>query len=366
VSEVYQASEITQPASEAAATAPPDASSGSASVDNPGSYPDAAPGDDFAGYSDADIDAILAAEDQLPEPRTRQEAAADTWDGAPDDPADSELATGYDGDVAALLAEEQQLPEPRTRQEAAAATWDDTTPPGDDDPEAFSANPATEYDGDVAALLAAEEQLPEPRTRQEAAAATWDDTNSSQDDGLDMRTDGSSPSQPDTVTEPPARNNEGENGTPGPTEGQVDGHAQNGTDVPVTIEYLPPEARTVGDTTPTGIGRKPTGAEILDMEGDDRTESRLDRLFDEMVKEAGDVSDGSGAIGEAIVIDDRSAPGPSGHPQPYHATTRTVPDHPVPPDPGASDAISSMTIIGVAAAVALRHAVSALRKEHKA
>ena len=52
--------------------------------------PDAAPGDDFAGYSDADIDAILAADDQFPEPRTRQEAAADTWDGTPDDPAGSD------------------------------------------------------------------------------------------------------------------------------------------------------------------------------------------------------------------------------------------------------------------------------------
>ena len=366
MSEVYQASEITQPASEEPAAAPPDTSSGPASADNPGSYPEAASGDDFAGYSDADIDAILAAEDQLPEPRTRQEAAADTWDGTPDDPAGSDLATGYDGDVEALLTEEQQLPEPRTRQEAAAASWDDTAQPGDDDPGSFSGDPASEYDGDVAALLAAEEQLPEPRPRQEAAAATWDDTNSSQDDGLDTRTDGSSPSQPDAVTEPPARNNEGEKGTPGSTEGQVNGHAQDGTDVPVTIEYLPPEARTVGDTTPTGIGRKPTGAEILDMESDDRTESRLDRLFDEMVKEADDVSDGSGAVGEAIVIDDRSAPGPSGHSQPYHATTSTAPDHPAPPDPGASDAISSMTIIGVAAAVALRHAVSALRKEHKA
>jgi hypothetical protein len=358
VSEVYQASETTQPASEAAARTPPDASSGPASADNPGSSPGAAPGDDFAGYSDADIDAILAAEEQLPEPRTRQEAAAATWDGDPDDPAGSELSAEYDGDVEALLAEEQQLPEPRTRQEAAAATWDDNPWPGDDDPGSFSGDPASEYDGDVAALLAAEEQLPEPRTRQEAAAATWDDTNSSQDDGLDTRTDSTSPSQPDTVTEPPARNNEGEDGMPG--------HAQDGTDVPVTAAYLPPEARTVGDTTPTGVGRKPTGAEILDMEGDDRTESRLDRLFDEMVKEADDVSDGSGAIGEAIVIDDRSAPGPSGHSRPYHATTSTAPDHPVPPDPGASDAISSMTIIGVAAAVALRHALSALRKEHKA
>jgi hypothetical protein len=366
VSEVYQASETAQSAIEAGATAPYDANTGPVSADNPGSYPDAAPGDDFVGYSDADIDAILAAEDQLPEPRTRQEAAADTWDNSPDDPVGNEPSAEYDGDVAALLAEEQHLPEPRTRQEAAAATWDDATQPGSDDPGSFSGDPASEYDGDVAALLAAEEQLPEPGTRQEAAAHTWDDTNSSQDDGLDTHTDSTSPSQPDTVTEPPARNNEGEDGMSGPTEGQVADQAQGGTDVPVTVAYLPPEARSVGDTTPTGIGRKPTGAEIRDMEGGDRTESRLDRLFDEMVKEADDVSDGSGAIGEAIVIDERSAPGPSGHSRPYHATTSTAPDHPVPPDPGASDAISSMTIIGVAAAVALRHALSALREEHKA
>jgi hypothetical protein len=366
VSEVYQASETMPPAGEATATASYDAGSGPASADNAGSYGDAAPGDDFAGYSDADIDAILAAEDQLLEPRTRQEAAAATWDDSPGDPADDELAAEYDGDVAALLAAEEQLPEPRTRQEAAAATWDDTTQSGDNDPGAFSGDPAAEYDGDVAALLAAEEQLPEPRTRQEAAAATWDDTSTSQDGAPGASTDGTSPSQPDTVTEPPARNNEGEDGTPGPTEAQVAGNAQDSTDVTVTVEYLPPEARTVGDTTPTGIGRKPTGAEILDMEGDKRTESRLDRLFDEMVKGADDIADGSGAVGEAIVIDDSPAPGPSGHSRPYHAATNTAPDHPAPPNPGANDAISSMTIIGVAAAVALRHALSALRKEHKA
>ena len=365
MSEVYQGSEAAPSASDAGATAPYDAGSGPASADNAGGYPDSAPGDDFAGYHDADIDAILAAEDQLPEPRTRQEAAAATWDDSPDDPADDGLAAEYDGDVAALLASEEQLPEPRTRQEAAATTWDDTTQPGDDDPGSFAGDPASEYDGDVAAFLAAEDQLPEPRTRQEAAA-TWDDTSTSQATEPDTSTDRTSPSQPDTVMEPPARNNEGEDGTPGPTEGQIAGHAQGGTDVPVTVAYLPPEARTVGDITPTGIGRKPTGAEILDMEGDKRTESPLDRLFDEMVKGADDIADGSGAVGEAIVIDDRPAPGPSGHSRPYHATTNTAPDHPDPPNPGANDAISSMTIIGVAAAVALRHALSALRKEHRA
>ena len=359
MSEVYQASETAQPPSDAGAPA---------SADNRDSYPDASVDDDdnFTGYSEADIDAILAAEDQLPEPRTRQEAAAASWDDIPDDPDYSESATEYDGDVAALLAEEQQLPEPRTRQEAATATWDDTTQPGDDDPGSFSGDPASEYDGDVAALLAAEDQLPEPRTRQEAAADTWDDTNSSQDGAPDTSADATNPSQPDASIEPSALNHEDEDGSPGPYEHQVDVQTMDGTDVTVIVEDLPPEARTVGDTTPTGIGRKPTGSEIFGMEGDDRTDSRLGRLFDEMFKEADDVSDGSGAIGEAIVIDDRSANGPSGHSQPYHATTSNSPDHPIPLDPGASDAISSMTIIGVAAAVAIRHALSALRKEHKA
>jgi hypothetical protein len=212
----------------------------------------------------------------------------------------------------------------------------------------------------------AEEQLPEPRTRQEAAAATWDDTDSSQDGGLDTSADTTGPRQPDASTGTPVPDYQAEDGAPDSYEHQAAEHTTDRTDVPVAVEHLPPEARTVGDTTPTGIGRKPTGAEIRDMEGNDRTESRLDRLFDEMVKEADDVFDGSGAIGEAIVIDDRSAPGPSGHSRPYHATTSTAPDHPVPPDPGTSDAISSMTIIGVAAAVALRHALSALREEHKA
>jgi hypothetical protein len=365
VNEAYRASETTESASERAAAAPCDASSGSASADSPGGDPDAASAD-LAGYSDSDIDAVLDAEEQLPESRTRQEAALATWDHTPDDPADSDLASEYDGDVAALLAEEQRLPEPRARQEAAAATWDDTTQPGDDDPGSFSGDPASEYDGDVAALLAAEDQLPEPRSRQEAAADTWDDTNSSQDGAPDTSTDGASPSQPDASIEPSALNHEDEDGAPDPYEHQVDVHTMDGTDVAVTVEDLPPEARTVGDTTPTGVGRKPTGAEILGMEGDDRTDSRLGRLFDEMFKEADNVSDGSGAIGEAIVIDDRSANGPSGHSQPYHATTSNSPDHPIPLDPGASDAISSMTIIGVAAAVAIRHALSALRKEHKA
>jgi hypothetical protein len=174
VSEVYQGSETAPPAGDAGATAPYDAGSGPAPADNTGGYPDSASGEDFAGYSDADIDAILAAEDQLPEPRTRQEAAAATWDDSPGDPADDGLAA--------------------------------------------------EYDGDVAAFLAAEEQLPEPRTRQEAAAGTWDDTGSDLNSGPDTSSDGTSPSQPDAVTEPPAGN------YTDPASEQPTAHTEHGTE----------------------------------------------------------------------------------------------------------------------------------------
>jgi len=94
-------------------------------TDSPGGYPDVAQDDSSAGYSDADIEAVLAAEDRLPEPRTRQDAAADTWGDSANGPAGSDPAIGDDGDVDAQLAMEEHLPESRTRQDAAADTWGD-------------------------------------------------------------------------------------------------------------------------------------------------------------------------------------------------------------------------------------------------
>ena len=106
--------------------------------------------------------------------------------------------------------------------------------------------------------MLAEERLPDPRARGEAAAGTWADARSGDGTGRDAGTDSTGLSQPDTGTEPPARDEDGEDGPPDPYERQVAVPAMDGTDVPVTVEYLSPEARTVGDTTPTGIGRKPT------------------------------------------------------------------------------------------------------------
>lgn len=361
MSELYSASET----AETAAAAPREAGRGQESADRPGRYPDAAQDDAFSGYSDADIEAMLDAEEGLPEYRTRRDAATDTWDDNLDGPDDGELASEYDGDLDALLAAEQDLPESSPRQEAAASTWDDTTHKGDDDPDSYSGDPAAEYDGDVASLLAAEELLPESRTRQEAATATWDDTNSGQASATDTSTGDADPGQPDAVTGSPVPDGEGADGTPGPYESQGAVHATDGTDVPVTVAFLSPEDRTVGDTTPTGVGRKPTGDEFLDMESDNPAKSRLDRLFDEALKEGDDFSDAAGHMGAAIEADVHSGPGPSGHPGSYHATTGSAPDHPASPDPGVSDAVGSMAIVGVAAALAIRHALSGLWKEHK-
>ncbi len=120
--------------------------------------------------------------------------------------------------------------------------------------------------------------------------------------------------------------------------------------------------RTLGDTTPTGIGVKPTGEQLLGMKGDEPFRSRLDRLFDDAFEHADDVSDAAGHISEALESDLRPAPGPAGQPRSYHATTIAARDQPPPQGVGVSDAVGSITVVSVAAVVAVRHALSELRK----
>jgi hypothetical protein len=59
--------------------------------------------------------------------------------------------------------------------------------------------------------------------------------------------------------------------------------AADGTGKPYSVVELKPADRTVGDTSPTGIGRKPSGEELLTMQGTKR--SRLDALRREAEKE---------------------------------------------------------------------------------
>ena len=123
--------------------------------------------------------------------------------------------------------------------------------------------------------------------------------------------------------------------------------------------------RTLGDTTPTGIGLKPAGEQLLEDDGDKPYRRRLDRFLDKAFEDADDMADAAGHIGEAIDADLRGTPGPSGHPRSYHATTSAAHDHPQPPGPGVSDMIGSIAVTGVAAVTAIRYALPERRKEHQ-
>jgi hypothetical protein len=261
--------------------------------------------------------------------------------------------------VEALLVSEEAMPESRTRYDAAADTWDDAADPDADDPGSFSGEPASEYDGDVEALFARDEAQPESRTRQEAATATWSDADSGQDARPDTSTDGTSSSQPGTVTESVARNDDREGDQPHPYARQVAVQTQAGTEVPITVEYVPPEARTVGDTTPTGIGRKPTGEEFLDMEGDEPAESGLDRLFRKATEEARDVRDAFGGTSETI--HDFNLRGPAagdGHAHEVQPVREPTP----PGAPAFSDLVGSAALVGVAVFTGIRYGMRQLGK----
>jgi hypothetical protein len=349
MSELYGVGETAVPASEAGAETWHEPSGERGFPGNPGSHAGGAQDGGPGSYSDAGIEDFLAAEERLPGSRTREEAAAYTWGDTADDSVGSDLATEYDGDLDALLAGEQHLPESRTRQEAAASTWDDSSPPGDGDPEAFSGDPAPEYDGDVAALLATEERLPEPCTRQEAAAATWGDTSSGQDSAPDTGTANGSPSQPGDGPQLPPHSDED---VDGPFERQVAVHTTDGTDVPVTVAYLSPEDRTVGDTTPTGVGRKPTGEEIFDMEGDESGEGLLDRLLNKATEGADDLHDTVGNAAETV--HDLRLPGPApggGHVHEVHPVQEPAPSA----GPAVSDLFGSAALVGVALLTGIRY-----------
>jgi hypothetical protein len=120
--------------------------------------------------------------------------------------------------------------------------------------------------------------------------------------------------------------------------------------------------RTLGDTTPTGIGLKPTGDQLLGMDGDKPPHSRLDRFIDRAFEDADDLHDGVGDMGEAIE-NLRSAPAASGHSPSRDAYTVAVHDRPPPPPgPGVSDVIGSVAITAVAALAGVRRALSSLQK----
>ena len=138
-----------------------------------------------------------------------------------------------------------------------------------------------------------------------------------------------------------------------PTEGTFGPH--------LSWTTLPPEARTVGDTTPTGIGQKPDGDRLLHMESD-RPGSRLDRLLDGMVDGADDLHDASGNTAEAIDQIFRGGGTPSGH---NTYTGHQGHDQPQPLGTTANDAVGANVILLAAAATGVRHMIVHHRRDHE-
>jgi hypothetical protein len=76
-------------------------------------------GENYSHYSDADIETILASEDELP---SRAESRARTWGDNPEYLDEPYLDAEYYADLDAFLAEEDELP---SRAESRARTWGD-------------------------------------------------------------------------------------------------------------------------------------------------------------------------------------------------------------------------------------------------
>jgi hypothetical protein len=66
----------------------------------------------------------------------------------------------------------------------------------------------------------------------------------------------------------------------------------------IAVVHLQPEDRTLGDTTPTGIGLKPTGEQLLRMEGD--RGSILERFRRNVYDRADDITDSGDEYGDDL------------------------------------------------------------------
>jgi hypothetical protein len=261
-------------------------------------YPNAlSTADADPGYYDSDIQAALAADTTS----TRQQAfldAAAQDDQASDNTADARRDppdSGRDPDIDAILHENDHLPDPRTRQQAARdAAAHDQADKGT--PATSHETPAGGRDPDIEAILHENDNLPDPRTRQQAAR---DANHTIPADKDRAASDQQARPGPDpltgTASETTAKSADQPADSSSP-HGEADPEAQTltvsdhaGHDLPVTIVQASPEVRTLGDETPTGIGRKPTGGELEDLDGDRL--SRADRFRKAFYKQADDITD---------------------------------------------------------------------------
>jgi hypothetical protein len=229
----------------------------------------------------------------------------------------------YDGDIQAALAADTTP----TRQEAARldAARDGNANPGHDT--------TPDNDADIHAILHEDDHLPDARTRQQAAREDAANSGVTTDKDRAAATDQQPRSGPDPLTgtasekkattetlPDQATPDNSLTERPNPDARTLTVHGQSGHDVLITVVAANPADRTFADTTPTGIGLKPSGEQILDMESE--TDSPLARMRHHLYKDMDDVTDVLKENGETVVslIGERPPTGShseisSGHPE---------------------------------------------------
>lgn len=325
----------------------------------------------------------------LAEPRTRYEVAEETSASDVTSHAQDE-ALDHGADLGSVLAEQERLPEPRTRQEAAV------------DADSGDSRPATvhsEHDafqGDAADVLPAEQDR--ILVNQDSPAPSETDPNRSDTDHgpgttvtADVRTSNDSnpdrirdgevapePEQSDTDqmsqavtrTDSPTMVSSAREQYQGfadapqaPGTQKVIVHSQQGLDVPITVVHTTPEDRTLGDDTPTGAGLKPSGDDLLRMEAHDSAERRTDRLIGKLVEHGDDVHDGSGDLGEAIEADVHRDPGSDQQTEAHAGYPAKEEIHSTPYDHSVNDAAGALVMTAIAGAAGLRKLIDHFRKD---
>lgn len=132
--------------------------------------------------------------------------------------------------------------------------------------------------------------------------------------------------------------------------------AQTPADRPSSQVRVVRADRTVGDTTPAGIGLKPDGTQLRDMEGDKL--SRRARFRKELYREAEDIQD----VTEKNITDIASLLGP--HPPAGHAETLALPsiETSAPPPVDAGNLATAGLALGLVAERAISWASDHLRR----
>jgi hypothetical protein len=132
---------------------------------------------------------------------------------------------------------------------------------------------------------------------------------------------------------------------------------QYGHDWPLTVMHLDPEDRTVGDDTLTGIGLKPTGDQLRNIESDKLSRGdRLRRNVYERVDDFRDASEKNAGALEGFLGSHR----PTGH-DVVHTTQRAI-EAPQPPPADAGNIATAGLVLGLLADRAIHQAREWLRR----